>query len=649
MAPEYSQRPTHLSSRPSSNSRPATRSSSPTSPSRPRSPFPTTLRPTASFSSMKRPTSPSASPATTGSPQRVTATAGPTSKHLASQDIGGCTISSASSVVGVSSSLVSAEGALIKESTSGIETETEAESDDETETVREVDSGRTHAIAEGYIEEPGGEEEARRVLREQLKRSLTQRHEASSDAEPSLSPTIELSDHKLNLNLEETLTPRQYFVLTDAGKPVFVSNGSPLAADPDALASTMGLVQALISVFLDDGDKLRSVNAGRTRISLLLRSPLYYACVSSWGEPESVTRSHLEYLHLQILSVVSAAQLRKIFERRTNFDLRRLLSGAETFLHSLLARMQCDLAMSTASLLCLSMDPNLRRKIGDALVPAKTKDILYVMLIARGRVVTLVRPRKHSVHPADLHILLNTIHAPAIAESPASWLPICLPKFNPGFLHAYVTFPQRSEAESSSGSQTQSTSTSGNSTPNEPVSERASQPIGLGLICLSGGGGGEFETIRAWCEDAIKGLETSGSLDSLARTIRRGYTEYDVSVLGVPGLRHFIYKSRPHVQVTHPEWGQDYSDTETRRRLITLYQVVHDNIHGKSGQKETLKLQYIKTNREAIMGWITQPFELYIAVSPELSKTAVVGAANTVVRWVKREEARLFLRDAPVF
>ena len=29
-----------------------------------------------------------------------------------------------------------------------------------------------------------------------------------------------------------------------------------------------------------------------------------------------------------------------------------------------------------------------------------SKDILYVMLVARGRVVTLVRPKKHSVHPA---------------------------------------------------------------------------------------------------------------------------------------------------------------------------------------------------------------------------------------------------------
>jgi hypothetical protein len=56
----------------------------------------------------------------------------------------------------------------------------------------------------------------------------------------------------------------------------------------DDLASIIGIMQALISVFLDDGDKLRCINAGNARINVLIRSPLYYVCVSSWGEPESV-------------------------------------------------------------------------------------------------------------------------------------------------------------------------------------------------------------------------------------------------------------------------------------------------------------------------------------------------------------------------
>jgi hypothetical protein len=101
--------------------------------------------------------------------------------------------------------------------------------------------------------------------------------------------------------------------------------------------------------------------------------------------------------------------------------------------------------------------------------------------------------------------------------------------------------------------------------------------------------------------------------------------------------------------------------------LITLYQIIHDALHAKSGQESTLKLQYLKTEKESVLGWvsfywhssrdsslmdvvqITQPFELYLALSPMLPKSAIIGAANAVAKWVKKEESKLFLRDAPVF
>jgi vacuolar fusion protein MON1 len=46
---------------------------------------------------------------------------------------------------------------------------------------------------------------------------------------------------------------------------------------------------------------------------------------------------------------------------------------------------------------------------------------------------------------------------------------------------------------------------------------------------------------------------------------------------------------------------------------------------------------------------ITQPFELYLTLSPMLPKSAVIGAANAVAKWVKKEESKLFLKDAPTF
>lgn len=49
----------------------------------------------------------------------------------------------------------------------------------------------------------------------------------------------------------------------------------------------------------------------------------------------------------------------------------------------------------------------------------------------------------------------------------------------------------------------------------------------------------------------------------------RGETEYTVADLGVPGLRHFVYKSRPHVQVTMPLFEDPYDDPNEKRRCAS--------------------------------------------------------------------------------
>ena len=99
-------------------------------------------------------------------------------------------------------------------------------------------------------------------------------------------------------------------------------------------------------------------------------------------------------------------------------------------------------------------------------------------------------------------------------------------------------------------------------------------------------------------------------------------TEYSVSALSIPGLRHFVYKSRIQVQITLPTFESPYDQPEARKRsafssifslyfiadwvsrIVTLYQILHDSIHGKSGQQAGLKLQYIRTSEESVMGWV---------------------------------------------
>ena len=120
----------------------------------------------------------------------------------------------------------------------------------------------------------------------------------------------------------------------------------------------------------------------------------------------------------------------------------------------------------------------------------------------------------------DIHILINTIHAPSILNSSASasWLPICLPKFNPSaFVNAYVTFIRPgSEADqvvsspsTSSGTQDDQpevTTIAKVDADNASISQPSASvkfptppvaPVEIGLVCISGQA--DFEAVRSWC------------------------------------------------------------------------------------------------------------------------------------------------------
>lgn len=92
-------------------------------------------------------------------------------------------------------------------------------------------------------------------------------------------------------------------------------------------------------------------------------------------------RMHLEYINLQILSVVTQSQLQRAFARRSNFDLSRLLEGgcpglcrahppgSEPFLNKLVEQCQDDLSFFTTTLQPLRMPPGLRDTAAAALMP----------------------------------------------------------------------------------------------------------------------------------------------------------------------------------------------------------------------------------------------------------------------------------------
>lgn len=65
-----------------------------------------------------------------------------------------------------------------------------------------------------------------------------------------------------------------------------------------------------------------------------------------------------------------------------------------------------------------------------------------------------------------------------------------------------------------------------------------------------------------------------------------------------------------------------------------MYQVVYDAIHAKSGQSGPLKLQYIRTEKEIVMGWVSLSVR-----APDLLSTEFLD--NTTIRALHRSIAEI--------
>uniref|UniRef100_A0A224Z9L8 Vacuolar fusion protein MON1 homolog n=1 Tax=Rhipicephalus zambeziensis TaxID=60191 RepID=A0A224Z9L8_9ACAR len=177
---------------------------------------------------------------------------------------------------------------------------------------------------------------------------------------------------------------KHVFVLSDAGKPIYCRHGSE-----EQLAALAGVMQALVSCIGLTGDQVRYVRAGRLRLAFLLRLPLILVAATSLPLSLQQLQCQLVYVHAQILSVVTASQLERVFSQRCNFDLRRLLAGSERFLDSLCDLMDCDPSFLLGAVRCLPLAPALRDQITQAMLKHCAKH----KASTRSSICCTVKPR----------------------------------------------------------------------------------------------------------------------------------------------------------------------------------------------------------------------------------------------------------------
>jgi hypothetical protein len=420
---------------------------------------------------------------------------------------------------------------------------------------------------------------------------------------------------------------KHFIILSAAGKPIYTRHGSD-----NIISSYVGILQTIISSYESSNDPLRSFTAGKARFVILSQTNLFLVAISSLLESDAQLRVQLDALYMQILSTLTLPTLTHIFSVRPSTDLRRPLQGTEVLLSALADSFTRGSPSTLLSALeCLKIRKSHRHVINSTLLKARVDDLLYGLIVAGGRLVSVVRPKKHSLHPSDLQLIFNMLfEAEGIkAGGGDSWIPICLPGFNKtGYLYMYVSFLDMG----------------GRDVREIEDDEKVAKEDAVAIILLSANKE-SFDSMRSMKSYLIHELHRNKSMRIIQATVQLGRpSSADI----VPGtvLRHFIYKSKGNVQFFMPSYSPHFETLNLRRRLMSLYHSLHASVHGKHA---AVRVQHSISSSAATLAWVTPMFELYCVASPQTSRNALAQSANKVVQWVQREEERVFLIGGAVF
>ena len=421
---------------------------------------------------------------------------------------------------------------------------------------------------------------------------------------------------------------KHYMILSSAGKPIWSRHG-----DLSLINSSIGVIQTIISFYQGSENPLQAFTAGHTRFVVSTQGPLYFIAISKLGESDTQLRAQLEALYMQILSTLTLPTLTNIFVNRPSSDLRKPLQGTESLLSSLADSFtRGSPSALLSSLECLKLRKSHRSAITSTFLKLRSEKLLYGLIVAGGRLVSVIRPRRHSLHPTDLQLIFNMLFESegVKAGGGENWIPLCLPAFNnKGYLYMYVSYLD----------ETMDTSTQ---TTEATESGATDEQIAIILVSVDRE---SFYEMKQMKDQMAQKLAKQGSLSIIQQSVKAGRPKISDIAPGSQ-ISHFLYKSRANVQFCMGSLEPTFTDAEDRRRLMSVYHELQASVHNKHSH---LKVLHCVSEEATSLAWITPSFEFYCVAGPNLSRQALTQGANKIIQWTKKEEERLFILGGGVF
>lgn len=420
---------------------------------------------------------------------------------------------------------------------------------------------------------------------------------------------------------------KHFLILSAAGKPIYTRHGSDAT-----ISSYIGIIQTIISSYSSADDQLKSFQAGSVKFVILSQNNLFLVAVSALPESDAQLRVQLDALYMQILSTLTLPTLTHIFSVRPSSDLRRPLQGTDVLLSSLADSFtRGSPSTLLSSLECLKLRKAHRTVVNNTMIKARVDELLYGLVVAGARLVSVIRPKKHSLHPSDLQLIFNMLfEAEGIkAGGGDSWIPICLPGFNKtGYLFMYVSYLDMTSGVAREVG----------------ADEKIAKEDAVAIILLSADKE-SFESMQSMKRYLVQEFHRNGSMRVIQSALRAGRPAPTDIVPGT-GVRHFLFKSKSNVQFFMPAFGPYFDSLHRRRRLMTVYHGLHASVHARHA---AVKVHHSVTPSTSALAWITPMFELYCVAGPTMARNALAQSANRIVQWVQREEERVFLIGGAVF
>ncbi|CAI2366780.1 unnamed protein product [Moneuplotes crassus] len=295
-------------------------------------------------------------------------------------------------------------------------------------------------------EEEENSEEASAILNSKKRLDVNSLEESEEGAQEE----SKASFSKLSIDVTEEDSIREhaynYFIFTLAGKPIFCRFGDEFHLSP-MFATFSAMIPKILSFysnneFYKDRNFLRCIRGKKLKCVVLIKSQICYVAITKYKETTSYLRQQLEYLHLQMVSLITN-QILESLKERPNLDIRNSVAGLEKPLHMMSEMVKRSPACFLNAFPVLTLHSLLRKDLYQLIEENKPNDFYYGLLVTYTTVLGVIENKEEDamICAPDINLIFNYIHSLSSFRHEETWTPICIPGITEEFLlHVYVYF-----------------------------------------------------------------------------------------------------------------------------------------------------------------------------------------------------------------